>query len=275
MKHKIFLPVFVSAIFVLQCSNASAQIIPNSGFENWTVDIWDNCNPDNWETSNGDYQPAKITCSYGYQSNWSLRAVNYGGGSFAYAKCKFLVLNHPTSLNAYVKTEFMSIDSVNIQISIYHNGIAVDSGKWINTNLSPIAVWTPVSIPISQFTTSVDSVEIQINGGVEPGTSLYVDDLTFSYATSTNEIQTAHLLGSYISPDLTGNNFLNLNISSPSSFTLNIFSADGKNVFSQNYSLAYGAHKIVLPTENLGQGIYFCRLMGEGVNKAFKFIKEK
>jgi hypothetical protein len=67
-------------------------------------------------------------------------------------------------------------------------------------------------------------------------------------------------------------NNLSLNLSSPSSFTLNIFSADGKKVSEKNYSLGAGQHRLALPTENLQQGIYFCRVAGEGMNKSIKFI---
>jgi len=69
------------------------------------------------------------------------------------------------------------------------------------------------------------------------------------------------------------NYFLNLNLSAPYSFTTTIFSAEGKKVFSQNHSLTNGGHKILLPTENLSRGIYFCRVIGEGINKAFKFVR--
>lgn len=109
------------------------------------------------------------------------------------------------------------------------------------------------------------------SSGVTAG---WVATIGCNIPTALNEIYTANLSGSYIAADLAGNNFLNINLSSPSSFTTTIFSVDGKKVSEKNYSLAGGQHKIFLQTENLPQGIYFCRVEGENVNKAFKFIKQ-
>ncbi|MBK5284246.1 MAG: T9SS type A sorting domain-containing protein [Bacteroidia bacterium] len=74
---------------------------------------------------------------------------------------------------------------------------------------------------------------------------------------------------------LNGNHFLNLNLSSPSSFTLNIFSVDGKKVSERNYSMRSGRQQIPINTENLPRGIYFCRVTGDNnfQNKSFKFVK--
>ena len=77
-----------------------------------------------------------------------------------------------------------------------------------------------------------------------------------------------------LSHDFSGNYFLNFNLYSPSSFTLNIFSADGKNIETHNYaSLQNGHHQIPIAAQNLSEGIYFCRIAGENLNRSFKFIK--
>jgi len=113
-------------ILLFSFADAIGQTIPNAGFEYWTADIWQNDNPNNWDHSNLDFQGAKIVVSSGYQSTWALGAINFGGGMFAFAKYKFPVISHPASQNAFVKTEFSNIDSVNIEIFIYHNGLAVN-----------------------------------------------------------------------------------------------------------------------------------------------------
>ena len=91
-------------------------------------------------------------------------------------------------------------------------------------------------------------------------------------STSAEEIKAA-LSGSSLTQDLNGNYFLNLNLHTPLSFTLNIFSADGKNISEKNYSRANGHHQIPIDAQNLSEGIYFCRIVGEKFNKSFKFIK--
>ena len=86
-----------------------------------------------------------------------------------------------------------------------------------------------------------------------------------------NQIQTS--FSSSLSQDINGNYSLNLNLLSPSTFTLNIFSADGKKISEKNYSLLSGQQQIPIITQNLSQGIYFCREEGENLNRSFKFIK--
>ncbi len=58
---------------------------------------------------------------------------------------------------------------------VYSAGNVVDAGSWVNTVSIPN--WTIQTIAISQNTTAIDSLEIQINGGKLAGTSLSVDDI--------------------------------------------------------------------------------------------------
>jgi hypothetical protein len=242
-------------ILLFSFADATGQTIPNAGFENWTTDIWQNDNPDNWDHSNLDIQPAKIFVSPGYQSNWALGAISFGGGMFAFAKCKFPVISHPASLNAFVKTEFSNIDSVNIEIFIYHNGLAVDSGKWINTNLSPIATWTPISISITQSTSSVDSVEIRINGGVQQGTILYVDELSYSLTNGINENNPNGNLSIFPNPFSKQTTLQSNNLFSNATLTIgNCFGHTVKQIKS------ISGQTITIQRDNLPSGLYFIRL---------------
>jgi hypothetical protein len=78
----------------------------------------------------------------------------------------------------------------------------------------------------------------------------------------------------FLSEDYFGENyFLNLNLLSPSNLMLNIFSADGKMISEKTYRLAEGKHSIPLSIRELAQGIYFCRVKGDAIDKSFKFIK--
>lgn len=73
--------------------------------------------------------------------------------------------------------------------------------------------------------------------------------------------------------DYSGNYFLNLDLISPQSFTLNIFSAEGRIVSENYYELAAGHHTVPLPAQDLARGVYFCRVVTEGIEKSLKFIK--
>ncbi len=164
-------------------TNAIGQVIPNSGFENWTTDIWTNQNFDFWKSTNADFQPAKIDTAKGYAGNWALVAFNWAGATIyniAVAECKFPISNHPTNLYGYVKTQYNSSDSVFIEAEYLNNGVVVDSGKWINYFGNPINNWTLINIPISQTQTIVDSAVIRISGGTQAGTKLFVDELSFT-----------------------------------------------------------------------------------------------
>jgi hypothetical protein len=116
-------------ILVLLClqqfsaRQAEAQVIPNAGFENWTTDIWSNYNPDQWETSNGDFQASKIIRTMGYQGNWALTTLNYTSSPApCYARCKFAVPGHPALINGYFKTDFSATDTVEVRAVVYFNG---------------------------------------------------------------------------------------------------------------------------------------------------------
>jgi hypothetical protein len=243
------------SILLFSFADISGQTIPNAGFENWTYDIWSNYNPDNWEHSNADFQGAKIIKSIGYQGNWALGAENFFGGMFAFAKCTFPLINHPEILNAFVKTAFSNIDSVSIEIFIYHNGVAVDSGKWINTNLSPIAVWTPISIQVTQFNTNVDSVEIRINGGVQPGTILYVDELSYSLTNGINQNSPKANLSIFPNPFSKQTTLQTNNLFSNATLTID-------NCFGQTLKLikSISGQTVTLYRDNLPSGLYFIRL---------------
>jgi hypothetical protein len=104
-------------------------------------------------------------------------------------------------------------------------------------------------------------------------TTGYVDDLTLTYSPPTGEVQTIPLTGSSLTEDFYGNYFLNMNLFSPLSFTLDIFAMDGKIISEKSYSLDSGSHQIPVHTNELNAGIYFCRVVGDAIDKSFKFIK--
>jgi hypothetical protein len=66
---------------------------------------------------------------------------------------------------------------------------------------------------------------------------------------------------------------LSLNLPSPQTFSLQIFSVDGKMISEKNYSLGSGQQQIAVSTKELQQGVYFCRVAGKEINKTFKFMK--
>jgi len=245
-------------VFVLLVTCVRSQTIPNAGFENWTQDIWSNMNPDGWEHSNEDFQGAKIVMDFGVQGNWSLHAINFWWiGARGWAKCRFPSAIHPAALAAYVKTDFDSIDTVNITVYVFMNGAIVDSGLWIGTTASPLPGWTFISIPITQLSASADSVEIQLNGGLLPGTSLHVDALAFT-ATGINESRPDALISVFPNPV---ENEMQVLSHIHDVHELDLYDATGRIL--AHVHLEYGTNKIDL--SGFAKGSYFYQLMHKGV----------
>jgi hypothetical protein len=106
------------------------------------------------------------------------------------------------------------------------------------------------------------------SSGVASGWAAILD---CSVTPATNDIEAA--LISSLRSDAFGNHFIDFNLLSPSSFTLSIFSADGKMISEKKYRLAEGKHSIPLSIRELAQGIYFCHVKGDAMDKSFKLIK--
>jgi len=69
---------------------------------------------------------------------------------------------------------------VSIKIQLFNNAVIVDSGQWIGT--SSIPNYTQIVIPITQYSSNVDSAMISIQGGHQIGypdndTEFWVDYL--------------------------------------------------------------------------------------------------
>jgi hypothetical protein len=97
-----------------------------------------------------------------------------------------------------------------------------------------------------------------------------VTSITPQTPNSVDENKNSHVA---LLQDATGSHFLDLNLFSSSAFTLNIFSVDGKKISEKHYSLGSGNHRIPVYANEPDAGIYLCRVVGEGINKSFKFIK--
>jgi hypothetical protein len=156
--------------------------IPNADFENWDnlpkLQTWKTnscpvCVPP-YET----YVVQKDTAAcYG---QFSAKFI-YNNVYSAIAENKFAASVHPSFLDACVKCNLSVSDSVFIRIEVLHAGVVTDQGEWYGT--TSINNFIPVSIPVSQNSSQVDSVLITIRGGQKnayPGnnTEFWVDNLS-------------------------------------------------------------------------------------------------
>jgi hypothetical protein len=193
--------------------------------------------------------------------------VNYtSSGSFFDSGCS--AGNYSANENGYMVicptfSCMLSLTLVSLNLSDAGDTLRLHSGgpggPLLGTFIGPVVTTIPAMFTSSDVSGCLTAMFTSNASGQQSGWEMTIG---CQLSTSINKIEFVPV-----------ENNLSLNLSSPSSFTLNIFSADGKKISEKNYSLGAGQHQLELPTENLPQGIYFCRVAGEGINKSFKFIK--
>jgi hypothetical protein len=233
---------------------SGAQQILNAGFEDWT-----NLIPNNWETNSCPFcDPPYETYivqkdSDACQGKYAAKLI-YNNAYSAWLKTKVASSIHPLNLFACIKSTIQSGDSVKIDIILYYNGYAVDSGHWLSK--STISAYSNITIPISQFSTSTDSIDIKITGGTKVNTTLVVDNLSFLLS---NDLQQNADNNSWtLSPNpFDGYTWLKFNNSSQSKFVLKIYNVNGQLVKTLNNIYT---NEIRIEKDNLTNGIYFFKL---------------
>ena len=181
MKAKIFLQCMIPAI-IFSCNkntfDPQFSSIPNGDFEQW-----DNVsNLLKWQTNScpvcvPPYEPYVVRkTTEAYHGQFAAEFI-YNGVYRSYAKNKFAISVHPSTLNAYVKSNITNGDTVSIHIDLFLGTNVVDSGNWYETNTS--GIYKKLGISISQTNPKADSVLITIMGGKKQNTTLFVDDLAF------------------------------------------------------------------------------------------------
>jgi hypothetical protein len=275
MKNKILLIVFFSAAF-LESRTTNAQILTNTGFENWATGPSTFQDPVGWITNNIMQPTAQVVQAAGRTGNYSVNLRTVNASSVFGGQIDFIYNGNlkPTTLSGYWKGNFLPPgDYLYITVMVFDAGFNQVGGAYIYcpTGVN-ITNWTLFSDSIDYFSASPPAqtrVSLTILT-TSLNTEGFVDDLVMTYTTPTGVTETMQMLNSSFV-----NNSLILNFNSPKSFSLQIFSADGKKVSEKNYSLGAGQHQLELPTENLPQGIYFCRVAGNNnfQTRSFKFIK--
>jgi hypothetical protein len=279
MKAKIYL-IFFCIVF-LECTSCFAQV-PNCGFEDWAVASNGYFEPVGWQTNNGNsqYPGTAVLQTAGRTGNYAVKLVslsdNTGSYLGGYVHIKLYAPIKPLSISGYWSGYFpTTITYLTLHLLVFDSPPNIIANE-MHYSASQVSLpWTYFSFPINYTSNNTPyATDIGFNL-VTDNIAAHgeIDDLTLTYATSTNEIHTMHLLGSALERDATGNYFLNMNLLSPLSFTLNIFSADGKRVSEKQYSLASGNQHIPINTNELAGGVYLCRVVSDSIDKSFKFIK--
>lgn len=270
---KKYFTLFSCFLFCFGFSLQTHAQIPNGGFENWTLDIDGNLNPDGWNTTNSSplvnisqYTPA-------HSGNYSMQAVafNPGFGMLAgVANIDFPCSQQPTQLSACVMTTVMPGDFVYIILAM-RNGDSIVSAP-LNCTFkidSNITQFTCLTFPIVyQSPLAPDSASIIIAAGnytsAQLGTSVIIDDLSFGFGAGIEEhAGNTTTLGQNFPNPTNRSTIFPLHLTQPDDVTITVYDVRGRvvhQVVSEN--LASGEQQIELPTDELPAGVYSCSFRG-------------
>jgi hypothetical protein len=266
----LLISAYVSSSVVL----AQQDTIPNGNFEYWEMIPF----LSEWQTNScppcmpqWDPYVVKQDSIDVYSGNYSVKLIFNGtpvswGFAPAWAKVKFPIQNKPVSLHAYVKTEMYVPDPVKIEVLLYFNNNIVDNGFWQVD--SAINNWTHIIIPISDNANNADSAQIILMGGVlATSTNFWVDNLSFNYTTSSEELLQERRINIFPNPT---NRFLYFNIDNVQIEQIKIFDISGREI--KNYSFELNT-KPIIDLEEFANGAYYIKLQTTTGIYSFKIIK--
>ena len=156
---------------------ASADSIPNSGFESWIISQWF-IDPLGWSTNNSHIlAPTVVQDTDAYAGSLAMKLTN-SGSLVPAASCNFTISSHPENLGFQIKNLLGSGDSGTVVVRIFYHQQLVDSGYTalfggINPN------YTPFILPISQNSINADSCEIVFTGGQAVFAEYSIDEIQF------------------------------------------------------------------------------------------------
>src|ERR1022692_1767733 len=290
MKKNLQILIVLALVFI--GLSANAQIIPNSGFENWTtVGNYDSLN--NWGSTNQacsgpfysctkstDHYPNSIGSYSVRLENDTALLLNYCGlGTAGIASQTygpgFPITGHPTSLTGWYKFIPLNGDTMTILSKLYYAGVNVSQAQLVSTVAAPN--WTSFNIPFTSYTTA-DSGNIYlaaylVSSYPHGNSVLYVDNLNFDVLlTGILTIDMVNKISVYPNPITTT---LNIHQSNSQLSILNsqLFITDilGNEVYTQ----AINSNDNSISISNLSNGVYFYQITNDKETLQGKFIVQK
>ncbi len=280
---KIATYIYVIA-FVFISMSAKAQV-PNSGFENWTIDGNNDNNPDGWFTTNSDPDVSVTPYSPAYAGSHSMKVATFDPGFMfmpGTAEAEFAMSQRPNFLNVCFKANIVWADKVYILFGLYQGDSIVaspDSCSFvIDTSNSNFKC---VSFPVLYQSALIpDSAYIMVMAGSlssQNGTYIIVDEMNFSMVAGVEEASTSSFVSAYCFPNPAKDNtsIFILN-NKDSQLKLEIFDMKGALVYQEELKLFPSAKaEISIPTTALTSGQYIYRLRGASTNINSKLVIRK
>ena len=257
----------MSACLAIQ---TNAQIIPNSGFENWTLQAGGYEDPDNWYSGNAANYISVSKTTDSYSGNFALQIINNGPGPDlgpwpGYASTMYIDTNILSKISAYVKCDSISGTGKGIiKVWGFLGGLTSAIGLWETSNEIP--QYSLIDIPIFPLN-HYDSIMVQIIGFAENapnGTStgfamLKVDALSKETSSGIDESDFNKTIKIFPNPFdeytvLTFKNTTGINC------TLTIYDSQGKLIQRIDNPTS---GKIKIERKNLSSGVYTFKIQSE------------
>lgn len=287
------LPILLIVLLTVTI-NTNAQI-PNSGFEEWTIQSEIEIPIEPWATNNLQKKPTGVTYNPVTKStdhyptnvgNYSIRMENnisylseegellpYWACSYGYSTTAFYpgyngpvfpITGHPNSFCGYYKFLPQNNDTMVISITLYLSGEVVSSAT-LSSNLT-VSEWTSFSISLPDYTTA-DSAQIgfaafynelgSLPSGPHGNSILYIDNLNFDNLITgiSEQIVKTYLFNLYPNPS---SEIVTLNIDNANytDLTLNIYNVAGKLITSETLE----GNKQQINVGGLSNGIYMVEI---------------
>ena len=143
--------VFILLTFCLASNGLFAQVVPNSGFENWDFNGW-NYSPTDWSTENSQVFETVFQDSAAYEGVLAMRVesmplpLDLGEEGHAIVQVPLSFI--PPSLEFYAKYDRTSTAAVGVTVQFYNGENVVSSDTWWAPDLS--SEWTGVTLPFTQ-----------------------------------------------------------------------------------------------------------------------------
>jgi hypothetical protein len=197
-------------------STAFGQV-PNGDFENWTVDVDGNNNPDGWEVTNSNPLITVEPFTPAHQGSYAMRVktVDVGGVAvlpgIAYIGAPVSFSEVPTRFGAWIRTTIMPGDTAFLLLALTKGDTVVAATDSCTFRIhTSYATYTYLEFPIAIVSNKVpDSLYVMIASSLtsnpQVGTEIIVDDIAFlttptSVTGGTGPVETYELSQNYPNP---------------------------------------------------------------------------
>jgi hypothetical protein len=268
-------------------SSLSPGQLPNSGFENWSLDPDNNNNPVGWQTTNS-YPIVNVEpYAPGHQGSYALRVKTVNVGlplpGIAILQTPYLFSQTPTTFSAYVKSTIMPGDQALLIVALMRGDSVIASVDSCTFKISStISEFTRLDFRIALQSNLVpDSIYVMVASGLlnpQPGTELIVDDIAFAGNGATRVVDEGRfpvvfsLAQNYPNP-FNPSTAVDFSLEAPAQVTLKVCDVLGREVATLvNERKEPGSYTVRFSGEGLASGVYFYRLEAGSLTATRKMV---